>query len=215
MIKILFIFALTLGILDARENPFFSISKEKSIPVTSVENRKKTPLQRATITLPSQARVLQKITVEFKSLDGSIESKSIELDNSIDWHLPLFISQSYPAASTAQAPIIKKENQKKEIEYEEIASIKYVKFYSSFKKIKLITDDKIIRNFLLVDPHRIVIDFKRDADIKSYSKKISNNIFNKIRIGNHKDYYRIVINLDGVYRYSMKQIASGYLLELE
>jgi hypothetical protein len=55
----------------------------------------KEPLKRATIAISSQARVIKKVTVEFKNLDGSIESKSIDLDNAIDWHLPLFISQKY------------------------------------------------------------------------------------------------------------------------
>ncbi|MCK4973743.1 MAG: AMIN domain-containing protein, partial [Sulfurimonas sp.] len=171
-------------------------------------------LKRATITLPAQARILQKVTIEFKNLDGSLESKSIELDNSVDWHLPIFVSQSYStmAADTTTSKPQKKTKQK--IKYNNIASIKHLKLYSSGKKLKLITNDKIKRDFLLVNPHRIVIDFKKDTDIKSYIKKSPKNIFREVRIGNHKGYYRVVIELDGHYRYNSQKISNGYLIEL-
>ena len=213
MIRALFISVLLLSSLNARENPFFPSVGEKDIPYTSSEDRTKSPLKRATITIPAQARVIKKVTIEYKNLDGSLESKSIELDNSIDWHLPIFISQSYSALSSS-APIAKKKSKEIKIEYNNIASIKHLKLYSSGKKLKLITDDKIIRDFLLVNPHRIVIDFKKDTNIKSYIKKSPKNIFKEIRIGNHKGYYRAVIELDGLYRYDKKKISNGYLLEL-
>jgi hypothetical protein len=212
LIKILFIFALLLASLNARENPFFPTVGEKDIPFTSNENRDKEPLKRATMTLPAQARILQKVTIEFKNLDGSLESKSIELDNSVDWHLPIFISQSYstiPTETSASIP-----DQKQKTKYKSIASTKDLKFYSSGKKLKLITNDNIKRDFLLVDPHRIVVDFKKDTDIKSYIKKIPKNIFKGVRIGNHKGYYRAVIELDGYYRYKINKISEGYLIEL-
>ncbi|MCK4737858.1 MAG: AMIN domain-containing protein, partial [Sulfurimonas sp.] len=159
MIKILFIFALLLTTLNARENPFFPSVGEKDILVTSNIDRTKPPLKRATITLPAQARILQKVTIEFKNLDGSLESKSIELDNSVDWHLPIFVSQSYSTVDTI-TPVPQKKTKQK-IKYNNIASIKHLKLYSSGKKLKLVTNDKIKRDFLLVNPHRIVIDFKK------------------------------------------------------
>ena len=86
-------------LLDARDNPFVSTDGGFDMPFTSNENKTKEPLKRVTITIPSQARVIKKVTVEFKNLDGSIESKSIDLDNAVDWHLPLFISQKYTQSS--------------------------------------------------------------------------------------------------------------------
>lgn len=215
MIRALFISTLLLTSIGARENPFFPSVGENDIPLTSMEDRTKTPLKRATITLPNQARILQKVTIEFKNLDGSLESKSIELDNAVDWHLPLFISQSYTAApdflsTSANGNKAKEEKTK----YTNIASIKHLKIYSAQKKLKLTTNDNIIRNFLLANPHRIVMDFKKDTDIKSYIKKSPKNIFREVRIGNHKGYYRVVIELDGHYRYELKKISDGYLLEL-
>lgn len=209
MIKILLTSLFLILSLDARENPFFPADGSKDITYTSNENRTSPPLKRATITLPSQARVIQKVTIEYKNLDGSQESKSIELDNSIDWHLPIFISQSY------SQNLEKKPNKTKKLKYKKLASIKYASFYASGKNLKIITKDKIIRNFLLVQPHRIVVDFKRDTSLKSLTKKNKNTIFKKIRIGNHAGYYRAVIELDGYYRYKMSKSSDGYIFTLK
>lgn len=200
--------------IDARENPFFASKGEKDITYSSNEKRDKAPLKQATITLPNQARILQKVTLEYKNLDGSIEKKSIELDNTVDWHLPVFISQSYKNNEKTINEIIKPSKIKKK-KFKKIASIKYVDFYALERTLKIITKDKKIRDFLLTDPHRIVVDFQRESKMKSYTKINKNNIFAKVRIGNHKDYYRAVIELDGLYRYTMKKIDNGYLINLK
>lgn len=201
--------------LNARENPFFPPKGEKDIPFTSNEQKIIPPLKRATIELPSHARVLESVTISYKNLDGSIENKSIKLNNSVDWHLPVFISQSYNPSVDSIVKEVPKKVVKKKTDYKEIASTKFVKFYSSDKSLKILTNDKMLRNFLLVQPHRVVFDFKRDSSMKSYIKKISNNVFTKIRVGNHDGYYRAVIEFDGYYRYKLKDINGGYILELQ
>lgn len=210
MIKIFFISLFLLSTLNARENPFFPSQGEKDIPITSANSTNLPPLKRATISLPPQARVLQKVTLEFKNLDGSIESKSIELENAIDWHLPVFVSQSFGEISGE-----KKASKKQELkEFKKIASMKHATFFSLDKTLKIVTSDKNIRNFLLVEPHRIVMDFKKDTTFKSYTKVMKKNIFSAIRVGNHSGYYRIVIELDGLYRYKLEKISDGYMIHL-
>jgi len=221
LVKVLFVVLVLLTSLNARENPFFPSSGEKDIPLTTNIDSELTPLKRATLTLPSTARVIEGVTVNYKSLDGSRHTKSIELDNTIDWHLPIFVSQSYTSedqkVTTPKKKITKaKRPAKKESSYKKIAGIKLISFYSNGKKLKVITQDKIIRNFLLVKPHRIVCDFKRDTNIKSYVKEMSkNSLFTKIRVGNHDGYYRVVVELDGHYRYTTKDTKNGYLFELK
>lgn len=238
MIRTLFISALLLLTLNARENPFFPSTGEKDIPVTTNEDNSQTPLKRAAITLPTQARVLQKVTIEFKNLDGSVENKSIELENSVDWHLPIFISQSYaetpsaaqkeavtvpvakqknvePAPAIPVVPVVQNKSIPKDAQYEDIVSIPFLKISSSSKNLKLTTNDEAIRNFLLVNPHRIVIDFKKETEIKGLIKKVEGNIFKRVRIGNHDGYYRVVVELDGHYRYDFKKVADGYFVELK
>lgn len=215
MIRTLFISVLLLTALNARENPFFPLTGEKDIPLTSNEDRNKEPLKRAAITLPAQARILQKVTVEFKNLDGSLESKSIELDNSVDWHLPIFISQSYGETKAEPKKSVKaKKIVPKEQKFKEMASIKHLKLFSSSKDLKIVTNDEMLRNFLLVKPHRIVMDFKRETDIRSYVKNHPEDIFRSVRIGGHKGYYRVVVELDGHYRYSMEKTSEGYAIKL-
>ncbi|MCD6173888.1 MAG: AMIN domain-containing protein [Sulfurimonas sp.] len=212
MIKVFLITIFLFISIAARENPFFPSEGEKDIPITSNIDKSFPKLKRATIQLPSYARVMKKVTVEYQNLDGSIENKSIELDNSIDWHLPIFISQSYNE-QTIEIPIFQNKISKKtKFSYKSIIKIKGAGFYISKNNLKIVTKDKLLRDFLLVQPHRIVMDFKKEANFRSYIKKISDSIFTKIRIGNHSGYYRVVIELDGFYRYRLKIIPTGYLI---
>ena len=213
MIKLLLITFFLFINLNARDNPFFPSDGEKDIPFPTNENLTIDKLKRATIKLPSYARVVKKITIEYESLDASIETKSIELNNAIDWHLPLFISQSYKQQNSFTPNSSKKEKKQKEL-YKLTGKIKYSKFFISKNSFKIITNDKIIRDFLLVQPHRIVIDFKRDSHLKTYIKKIKNSVFTNIRVGNHDGYYRVVIELDGYYRYKLSTISNGYRISL-
>ncbi len=214
MIRFLFISSLLLITLQARENPFFPAQGEKDIPYTSNKIKTSSPLKRSSISLPSSARNIKKVTITYENLDASIETKSIELDNSIDWHLPIFISQNISQTQKIDKDP-KLESKKKEvIEYKEIASTKYLKFLTWNKTLKIVTKDEVIRNFLLVKPHRIVIDFKKDASMKSYTKDNPDGICCKVRVGNHNGYYRAVIELDGQYRYKMKKVSDGYVFTL-
>jgi len=213
MIKLFCITLLLFTLLGARENPFFPAEGETDIPLTSNITQNQEPLKRATLTFPSTARTIEEVTISYKNLDGSIEKKSINLNNSIDWHLPLFISQNYNES-------LKVNNEKKEVivkneAFKKLASLKFISLYTNKKELKVITKDKMIRDFLLVKPHRIVCDFKRDIDIRSFAKKISHEpLVKEFRVGNHQGYYRIVIELDGYYRYKLKKINDGYLFKL-
>jgi len=215
MIRFFIISMIIVVSLQARENPFFPVKGETDIPITSNQSVKIEPLKRATITLPSTARTIESITIKYKNLDGSIAEINEPLGHSVDWHLPLFISQNYGDRSS-HAPQTKKKTRTKKIKYIKLASLKFISLYEADKKMKILTKDKMIRNFLLVKPHRIVCDFKRDIDIRSYEKnEIKDSLFTKIRVGNHKGYYRVVIELDGYYRYSIKSLKNSYIITLK
>lgn len=204
MIKIFTLLLFIVISLNARENPFFPSSGEADITYTSNQDTKAAPLKRATMTLPSSARIIESVIIKYKDLDGSIHEKSVELGNAIDWHLPVFISQNY-GGTNSEPKKIKKET------YAKVAGLKFISLYESKKTLKVVTKDKMIRNFLLTKPHRIVCDFKRDIDIRSYEKYVKNSIVKRIRLGNHKGYYRVVIELDGYYRYKVKDSKQGYV----
>ena len=44
---------------------------------------------------------------------------------------------------------------------------------------------------------------------------MKNSVFTKIRVGNHDGYYRVVVELDGYYRYKLAKQADGCLVTLE
>jgi len=212
LIKLILFIYVFIAILDARENPFFN-KNEKNMPFTSNKPIELPPLKNASLTLPSTAREIQTVKITYKNLDGTLSTKTLQLKNSIDWHLPLFVSQSY-----TQEPTIKTSNtvlKQIKTQYIKIDSLKFISFYANGKKLKIITKDKMIRNFLLVNPHRIVFDIKKSIDFRSHIKKMKNkSIFTKIRIGNHNAYYRVVVELDGYYSYKLKKNVNSYIFSL-
>ena len=192
--------------LEARENPFFPSAGEIDLPISSNQVKSIPPLKQASITFPSTARTIESVTVRYKNLDGSIDEKTEELGNAVDWHLPLFISQNYMSKVQESKKIDKK--------YKKIMQLKFLSVYEEKNELKIITKDKMIRNFLLTKPHRIVCDFSREINVRGLEKEIGkNSIVERIRIGNHKGYYRVVFELDGYYKYTTTKINKGYFFK--
>jgi len=209
MSRLIFLFSFLSVLLMARENPFFPSSGEVDMSVTSNQVSKIEPLKRATIKLPSTARIIESVIIKYKNLDGSVSEIQEDLGNGVDWHLPIFISQSYGGVGSEP------QKTKKADKYKKIAGLKFIQLYENKRSLKIKTKDKMIRNFLLTKPHRIVCDFKRDINIRSYEKDITikNSIVQKVKLGNHKGYYRVVIELDGYYRYRLQATKNSYLFE--
>ena len=202
---LLILFAMTLSLL-ARENPFFP-SREGTVGETTNIEMPQIPLKRASLKLPSTARTVESVTISYKNLDGTIRQKTVELQNSIDWHLPIFISQNY---NTSSAPCTKVTEKKRRV----VAKLPFIVFSVDKKEIVLQTKDEMLRSFLLVRPHRIVCDFKRDIDMRSFEKRVAKSDLVKIRVGAHRGYYRVVLELDGSYRYKLKKVKEGYAYTL-
>jgi len=222
MNKVFTLILLMIISLSARENPFFPSTGEADIPLTSNSVETLPALKRAAVTLPSTARTIESITIKYKDLDGSIHDKTEEIQNSVDWHLPIFVSQNIentPVEAQTQTQIIPQSKESKpevKKEYLKVASLKFISLYSYDKEIKIVTKDKMIRSFMLVQPHRIVCDFQRDIDIRSYqTDSIKKSIVTKVRIGNHKGYYRVVIELDGYYKHNVSNQDFGYTFNLK
>ena len=211
MIRKLLLLITLLVSLYGRENPFFPSVGEEDLLITSNKDMGLPKLKRVTLSLPSDARVVESITVNYKNLDGSKSTKKITLQNSIDWHLPLFISQNYLQVEKTQK---QKKATKSSTKYKKIGQIKYATFLNANKVLKVVTQDKMIRNFTLVKPHRVVLDFKKNVHLKSYSKS-NNTIFKKIKVGNHDGYYRVVIELDGYYNLEVKKSYDGYSVRVK
>jgi hypothetical protein len=210
--KFLFLFLLlVVGTLFGRENPFFPVDSAVDIPLTTNQIESIPPLKRASLKLPSSARTVESVTVTYQNLDGSIASKKINLHNSIDWHLPVFISQNYDDSCPKSKQPIKKEK----VVFRDLGGLKFIRFYEHKKELKIVTHDKMLRHFLLVKPHRIVCDFKRDTNFGAYKKVLpKNSIFKTVRLGTHDGYYRVVLELDGYYQYSLHKNKDTYIFVL-
>ena len=211
--------------LYARENPFFPYQNQKDLILTNNNTEKFTPLQQASILLPNSARVLKKVIIEIQNLDGSISKRELVLNQGIDWHLPIFISQNYNTAvnNTKKAIVekkIKKDKKsvksnknvkkiKKEIspvnQFQLLCKYRFIHFYYKENELLIDTEDTLIRDFLLPNPHRIVLDFKKKAFFSTYKKRLNKKFFKSIVIGNHKGYYRVVLTLDGKYTYTIQK----------
>ena len=197
-------------VLDARDNPFFPTKGEVDIPYTSNAKRALPPLKRAAITIPSQARAIKKVTVEFLNLDGSTQKSSIELNNAVDWYLPIFISQSMGELHTTKNKEVVKKIKPKKKKYTQFYNLGFITFYKKGKEIRVATNDFMIRDFLLTQPHRIVMDFQKELNMNSQVKRLEGRYYKKISFGVHENYYRIVLELDGVYRYKKERKRKGY-----
>ncbi len=198
MKNILLSFLIVTSLLTARENPFFPSEGMKDLPISSNVVSKRPPLERAAITLPDNARILKKVTLKYQNLDGSLESKSITLDHRVDWHIPVFISQSYGNSGSSKPH---KHSNTARTTYKPITP--FIRYRIQDNMMELQSNDTVIRNFILVNPHRIVIDFKRSSSEKTKMIPLTQAPFAKIKYGNHGTYYRVVIVLDGKYRYSL------------
>lgn len=171
----------------------------KDLSVTTNKPKSFDPLKRAAITLPDSARILKEVTVRYQNLDGSIDTRTISLEHSVDWHLPVFVSQSYGSDNTPKQKTKPYTNKN----FITVANFKEIKFFQSGKSMKITTNDKLLRHFMMIKPHRIVMDFERETDFRSKSKTLKQAPYKTIRLGNHNGYYRAVIELDGQYNYKV------------
>ncbi len=240
--RFLLLIILLFGAAGARENPFKPVIDETVLPVTSNKVQKAPPFKKTEIRLPVDARVLTSVAIYYQALDGSIKKEIVAIDRSVDWHRPLVVSQGLPCEK-AKNPVpakhpepTKRKATKPKTKSRSVSAVRSVKKKGSkpspiakkgvyrplpflglkFDKrsLRIVTSDEKIRVFHLANPFKVVIDFKRNAAFLSRHKKIGKAPFMAVDIGNHEGYYRLVVTLDGPYRYSLSKIADGYILYL-
>jgi len=179
-------------LLFARINPFEPVITPQNTIIIKPQYFK-----RAEVFLPKDARVLKKIIFVYQSLNGDIKQKVVLINKNIDFHSPIIILHKFRNFT--------------------IKEIKFDSFFSLFiknKKIFLKTKDKLIRDFFLVQPFRLVLDFKKNADFLTMKRIIKNSIVKKVVIGNHNGYYRVVLYFDANYKYKITKEDEGIKIEL-
>jgi len=183
-----------LSLLDARENPFFPASQNQLSPISSNVIEDKPRLQTIHYQLPDQARILKEITITYQNIDGSVETKNIQVEKSIDWHHPVSIGQS--ASYTPQTISNSAKSSK--------ADFGFIRFDTNNNVLSIRSNTPILRHFALTSPNRIIIDFKHVEPFKKQSIELAAAPYQSVQIAYHKDFSRATINLDGRYRYTFE-----------
>ncbi|ATB70895.1 AMIN family periplasmic protein [Sulfurospirillum diekertiae] len=239
MQKILWLFLSLAVILEARENPFETNMSPQDVGQTTQIKEERTDFVNASLTLPSSARILKSASVTFQNLDGSISEEVVGIEKNIDWHLPLILSNakadanaSSPIALPVNVPDSKKSAEKKvpapkeekitsliapntNVEGSTFKLIDNLSFYINQNEITIFTKDTKVRDFLIADPYKVVVDFKK---VNSYATKtldFKKAPFVSATLGDHDDFYRIAILLDGHYRYDIEAFKGGYIIKLK
>lgn len=109
---------------------------------------------------------------------------------------------------------------KEEIKVKEFKPLEYY-FSSDFSVIidrKLIlikTYNSLLREFCLKNPNRIVLDFKTNYVLKNKIFNTKTDYVESIYSGVHKNFYRLVIRLDGIYDYDVVKNTGEYVIKLK
>lgn len=77
------------------------------------------------------------------------------------------------------------------------------------------TQDEHIESFMLSKPDRLVVDFKRHGGAKNISVPIKDSQFKKVTVGRHAGKYRVVIELDKRYQYSLSKADNKLIVTLK
>lgn len=187
---------LVLANLHARENPFEPVIQPKED--SFIQKNAKDPFKDLDFKLPSTARILKSITITYQNIDSTIGTKTILIDESIDWHYPLLLTQKGAILN-------------EDVRY---WTIKPFQFFTQGSKFYLYTSSTILRSFVLPSPYRIVLDIEKKDENPSGSVQLGVKYFSKVSLGVHKDFYRFVITLDGQYPYEISRDGDYYIISV-
>ena len=212
--------ALLVGFACADDNPF-------TTPQPIDETANLIDFERKDVVFNSDARLLKNISVTYITLDGSEKTLSFDINESIDWHNTYaFVKTKTPQTTPILDVSVTTPEQfnltgelnstlNVEIPNDNGKLEEFISFASYKKKIKLITKDQIIGHFGVGSPSKIIIDFKRNASFTTKNLRLKmGTAFNRLTLGAHKCYYRLVIYLDGKYNYKIQKDDSGFVISL-
>ena len=192
------------AILVARDNPFKPVISSSNLgKATNIGNGLK-PLIMQKLSIPSPVRVLKSVKLEVINVDGSKSEISYDIDKKVDWHRGIFISNS-------KIEVAKKT---KKPEPKLLKPFKFLSILIDGKKLLLKTKDQMLRELYFSKPYKIAIDLKRDVSFYTKIITLKKLPYKKVVVGNHGKFYRVVLELDGKYRYKIAKNNNGYLIKL-
>lgn len=200
MTKTFFLCAALMSTLCARENPFFTHNESHSLPISSNVPDTLPRLTSLPYNFPNQARILKEVTFTIQNLDGSIETRTMDIEKSIDWHTPLILSQSSRNGSMNTPATV--------VAQSSVADFGFVRFDTNGKHLTIKSNDPMIRHFYLTEPNRIIVDFKRNEIFTIKEKILNIPPYTSVNITNQGKFVRATIVLDGRYDYSLTKNGS-------
>lgn len=199
MKKILLLSSLLVTSLFSRENPFFSLSEGATLPVSSEINDHKPALTSMTYNFPNNSRLLKDVSFTLQNVDGSFETRKLEIDQSIDWRSPLILSQSGSRTSSGST----------EGKTSSSSTISFMQFSGSGNRMSIFVKEPMLRHFTLSDPDSIVVDFKHNGVFELYQKELSSLPYTKVKVTNHGSFARVILTLDGPHICNVSKTAQG------
>lgn len=223
--------------LFARENPFVPIVNiNNPSPIEEIKE-----LQKIAFNVPSDARILNKIKLIYTNVDGTLKEYEIDVNQGLDWHkvymlldarelsikedkeqktelkvedkIKLALNKEEDKEQTIKTPeIVEEVTQYKPLEYT---------FSNDFnvildkKNIHIKTHNNLLREFSLKNPNRIVMDFKTNYVLQNKHFKMETDYVDEIYSGVHRNFYRLVIKLDGIYDYDIQKNVGEYIIKLK
>lgn len=216
-IAILALFAL---FLSGNDNPF---APPQNIDDTAVLD----DFEKKDVVFNSDARLLKSISLTYITLDGSEKTLNLDINQSIDWHRSYAFIKTKSPQTTALLDVSVTTPEQFNLTGELNSSVnveipndngkleEFISFASYKNKMKLIVQDEIIGNFVVGNPSKIILDFKKQTSFKTKTQRLKlGTPFKRLDLGSHKGYYRLVIYLDGKYNYKIDKDDSGYVISL-
>ncbi len=203
--------------VTARENPFKAVETSATTGKTTYKKDTMEHFTSVKVQLPSSARILKSVEFHFQNLDGSIESKDVRLNQKIDWHDELIVKKLVDDINQPTAIVSTKIKKDKKIVKKALKKISFknlLVFTIDDKSLYIKTRDKKIRDFLITEPYKIVVDFKREISFYTKVYNLKTRYFKSITLGKHSGYYRVAIELDGKYLYKQRKVKDGYVFTL-
>ena len=214
---ILALFAL---FLSGNDNPF---APPQNIDDTAVLD----DFEKKDVVFNSDARLLKSISLTYITLDGSEKTLNLDINQSIDWHRSYAFIKTKSPQTTALLDVSVTTPEQFNLTGELNSSVnveipndngkleEFISFASYKNKMKLIVQDEIIGNFVVGNPSKIILDFKKQTSFKTKTQRLKlGTPFKRLDLGSHKGYYRLVIYLDGKYNYKIDKDDSGYVISL-
>lgn len=223
--------------LFARENPFVPIVNiNNPSPIEEIKE-----LQKIAFNVPSDARILNKIKLIYTNVDGTLKEYEIDINQGLDWHKVYMLLDARELSikedkeqktelkveDKIKLALNKEEEKEQPIKTPEIVEeVKQYKpleytFSNDFsvildkKNIHIKTHNNLLREFSLKNPNRIVMDFKTNYVLQNKHFKMETDYVDEIYSGVHRNFYRLVIKLDGIYDYDIQKNVGEYIIKLK